>query len=164
MKRLVSAIALLALVVGAGQLRIDEAMAHDGRIGVFAPAEVICDPLAQTMTLRPHFGASRALSSQWLTYRYYILNIDTGRGYWTGFPKAFSHSAVYVTGAITEFRDWAYVPDWTIRPGAARFKVYTQYAWYDRGHWTYRGAWTTGYQGVYFDGGGAFCRTSSVAG
>lgn len=161
--RLVGLLAALITLIAAGAgPYVDEAKAY-GNVGKYAPAEVVCDTLHELMLLRPHFGASRALSSQWLSYRYYIFNIDTGRGTFTNWSPTFQHSAVYVTGAITEYRDWAYVVDWYYAPGPGRFKVRTDYAWFDGG-WFYRSAWTTGYDGVYFDGGGAYCRTTSVAG
>jgi hypothetical protein len=161
--KLAGFLAIFVTLAGAAAVQVEDAKAS-GRIGAYAPAEVVCDAQFGTMMLRPHFGASRSLTSQWLSFRYYILNIDTGRGYWTDWAQSFRHSAVYVTGAITEYRDWAYVPDWYYNPGPGRFQVWTNYAWYD-GFWnTSIVVKTIGYDGVYFNGGGAYCRTTSVAG
>ena len=118
------------------------------------------------MRMQPNFGPSPYMSSQWLTYRYKIVNIDTGAVQWFHYNWApmFSWSAFYVTGPISEERRWAYVPERYYFPGPGRFYVYTQYAWYDNG-WSYSPlVKTTGYEGYYFEGGGAYCRTVSVNG
>jgi hypothetical protein len=154
-------VALLAMVGAVGPFVHD---AQAGRIGPYGQAYVACDTFYHSMTVRPTFGPSPALSSQWLTYRYKIVDIDTGRVQWTNWAEPFSWSGVYVTGPITEFRTWAYVPERTYFPGLGRVWVYAQYAWYDGG-WSYSPlVKTIGYEGFYFDGGGAYCRTVSVNG
>jgi hypothetical protein len=156
-------VGLVAMLAASAGPYVGEAKAY-GNVGSYWPAYVVCDAFAGTMEIRPQFGASRALSSQWLTYQYYIYDIDRRQGYWTATFPMFQHSAVYVTGPITEYRDIAWVTPRVFRPGPGRFKVWTRYWWYDGGWFTRDPILTTGYEGFYYDGGGAYCRTSSVAG
>jgi hypothetical protein len=155
--RLIGLIAALIAAVGAVAGPYTE-NAQAGRIGQYYPALVQCDTYHNSMRLQPQFGPSSQMSSQWLTYAYKIVNIDTGHVQYVTWrdnnnsiwAPSFQWSYWYVTGPITETRPLAYVRE--------------NYVWYDGG-WSYSG-WvkTTGYEGFYFDGGGAYCRTVSIAG
>jgi hypothetical protein len=170
MRRIVvfAAATLAAATLTAG-FRADDAKAY-GRIGPYAPPTVTCDPFFQGMIVLPHLGASVEFwtQPQYLRFRYYILNIDTGYGSWTAFTQPFPHIPVYVNtgyggGTIVEYRGYAPVPEWRKWLGPGRFKLYYEYQWYDGG-WFQRAGWVTEYQGYYYNGGGAYCRTSSVQG
>jgi hypothetical protein len=169
LRRVGIAVAALAAAAVSAGLMASDAQAY-GRIGAWAPPTVTCDTFYQGIHVRAHFGASRDFwtQPQYLRYRYYIHDIDRGTGFWTAFTQPFPHVPVYVStgyggGTVIEYRDWAPIPEWYRTLGPGRFQLYYEYQWYDGG-WFRRAGWVTEYQGFYYVGGGAFCRTSTVAG
>ena len=120
-----------------------------GYVGPFYPAVVNCSTLDHRMTLAAQVGASSAFTGQSVGWRYYIKNIDTGYGFWTGWTTRWHQRVEINPGGFTRTTDLLQVGTVDYRwlaPG--HYHVYTEYAWYDGG-WFYRGAWTRNYSDVW---------------
>ena len=137
---LAAAVAIALATVGAG-----EAKAY-GQIGPYQGASVVCDPLYNSISLMPHFGASPLFNGQWLAYNFWIRNVVTGQSAWAfPSPKTVWHQRVLVQGAITEISNYLITGNTLVPRPNGFYEVWTRYFWYDGG-WFSRDVRSDGYQ------------------
>jgi hypothetical protein len=146
-----------ALIAAATLLSVNAESAHAAsEIGPSSGAEVWCDAAANTISVRALVGAGDMYRGQWIRYRFWAKDLETGASFWLGgsYWRNLYHQRVgdpwydpvvgWYPGQITYWAPNAPTEGWivsgmTVGNGYNRYHVFAQYQWYSTTYGTYIG-------------------------